>query len=73
MTITVPTGDTVNVTFSNASPLPHSVEFTAFSKTLPTGGVAAAFKGSHSPNPTNGAPKGPAQKPRSWPVRPGSI
>jgi sulfocyanin len=62
LTITVPKGDTVKVTFSNAAPLPHSVQFTTYSKTLPTGGVTDAFKGSHSPNQTNGTTKGVTQK-----------
>lgn len=62
LTITVPKGDTVNVTFSNASSLPHSVQFTTYTKTLPTGGVTDAFKGSHSPNPANGVTKGVTQK-----------
>jgi sulfocyanin len=62
LTITVPKGDTVNVTFSNAASLSHSVQFTVFNKTLPTGGVRDAFKGSHSANPANGVTKGVTQK-----------
>jgi sulfocyanin len=54
LTITVPKGDTVKVTFTNKASLPHSVEITAYNKTLPTGGVTAAFKGANSPNPANG-------------------
>jgi sulfocyanin len=61
MTITVPKGDTVNVTFSNATSLPHSAEITTYTKTLPTGGVAAAFKGADSPNPADGVTKGVTQ------------
>ena len=62
MTITVPLGATVHVTFSNASTLPHSLEFTAYTKTLPTGAVTAAFKGASSPNAANGVDKGVTQK-----------
>jgi sulfocyanin len=62
MTITVPTGDTVNVTFSNASSIPHSAQFIAFAKTPPVSSVSTAFKGANSPNPTNGTAKGTTQK-----------
>jgi sulfocyanin len=63
LTITVPKGDTVKVTYSNKAALPHSVQFTAYTKTLPmSGGVTDAFKGSSSPNPTNGTMKGVTQK-----------
>jgi sulfocyanin len=62
LTITVPVGDTVKVTYSNASTLPHSVEFTKITKTLPTGGIVAVFKGALSPNAQNGVAKGVTQK-----------
>ncbi len=62
MTITVPVGDKVNVTFSNASTIPHSAEFTKYTKTLPSGGIVAVFKGALSPNAQNGAVKGVTQK-----------
>jgi len=62
MTITVPVGDKVNVTFTNASTIPHSAEFTKYTKTLPTGGVVAVFKGALSPNAQNGVSKGVTQK-----------
>ncbi len=62
LTITVPKGDTVKVTFSNKASLPHSVQFTAYTKSLPMTGVTDAFKGSSSPNPTNGTVKGTTQK-----------
>ena len=52
----------MNVTFTNDATLPHSVQFTTYTKTLPTGGVTDAFKGSHSPNPANGVTKGVTQK-----------
>jgi sulfocyanin len=62
LTITVPKGDTVKVTFSNKASLPHSVQFTAYTKSLPMGAVMDAFKGSNSPNPTNGTVSGVTQK-----------
>ncbi len=55
MTITVPLGDTVNVTFSNKAPLPHSAQFVAFAKSPPMAAVSDAFKGANSPNPTTSA------------------
>jgi sulfocyanin len=62
MTITVPFGDKVNVTFTNKGALPHSAQIVAFSKRLPVSTVPDAFKGAHSPNPTAGAGKGKTQK-----------
>ncbi len=62
MSITVPVGDTVKVTYSNASTIPHSAEITKYTKTLPSGGIVAAFKGALSPNAQNGAVKGVTQK-----------
>ena len=62
MTITVPLGDRVNVTFSNNAPLPHSAQFVAFSKTPPATSVLDAFTGAHSPSPTTGVMKGTTQK-----------
>ena len=58
LTVTVPLGDKVNVTFSNNASLPHSAQFVAFSKTPPTGSVSDAFKGANSANPTAGVAKG---------------
>jgi len=62
MTITVPVGDTVKVTYSNASALPHSAEITKLTKTMPSGAITAAFKGALSPNAQNGVGKGVTQK-----------
>ncbi|HWE62622.1 MAG TPA: sulfocyanin-like copper-binding protein [Chloroflexota bacterium] len=61
LTITVPAGDTVNVTFSNDGTIPHSAQIVAGTK-APTSSVSDAFKGAQSPNPTNGTPKGKTQK-----------
>jgi sulfocyanin len=63
MTITVPVGDKVNVTFSNNAPTPHSAMFVAFSKTPASiSSPATSFKGASSPNPMNGTSKGTTQK-----------
>ena len=52
MTVTVPLGYIVHVTFSNNAPLPHSAEIVGFTKTPATATFSAAFKGASSPNPT---------------------
>ncbi|HVC81383.1 MAG TPA: sulfocyanin-like copper-binding protein [Chloroflexota bacterium] len=62
LTVTVPLGDKVNVTFSNNASLPHSAQIVAFSKTPPTGSVRDAFKGASTANPTSGVVKGKTQK-----------
>jgi sulfocyanin len=62
LTVTVPLGDTVKVTFSNNSQLPHSAQIIAFSKSAPVSAVSDAFKNAHSANPTNGVAKGTTQK-----------
>ncbi len=62
MTITVPLGDRVNVTFSNNSPLGHSAQIVAFAKSPPVSTVPDAFKGANSPDPTSGVAKGTTQK-----------
>jgi len=62
LTVTVPLGDTVNVTFSNNSQLPHSAQIVAFSKSAPVSAVSDAFKNAHSANPTSGVGKGTTQK-----------
>ena len=57
MTVTVPTGAKVVMTFSNAAPLPHSVVVTAYNNR--TGmKFPDAFKGANSSNPTQGFAKG---------------
>jgi sulfocyanin len=61
LTITVPLGVKVNVTFTNNAPLPHSAQFVAYAKTPPTSAVSDAFKGAHTPNPTAGTAKGVKQ------------
>jgi sulfocyanin len=63
MTITVPRGDKVNVSFSNKAPIPHSAEVVGFAKkpaSLTT--FKPAFKGASSPNPTSGSPSGKTYK-----------
>jgi sulfocyanin len=61
LTITVPLGDKVNVTFSNMGPVMHSAQIVAYSKTPPTSAVSDAFKGAHTPNPMAGTAKGVKQ------------
>lgn len=62
MTVTVPLGDTVNVTFSNNAPLPHSAQIVAYSSNPPATAVPDAFKNANSANPTTGSSKGAPQK-----------
>ena len=63
LTITVPQGDTVIVTFSNLAPLPHSAEIVANAKTpSAVTSFTAAFKGASTPNPSIGSPAGRAVK-----------
>src|SRR5581483_5816086 len=63
LTITVPQGDKVNVTFSNDGAIPHSMEIVAFTKTPATiSSPKAALKGAVSPNAMNGVAKGTTQK-----------
>lgn len=66
MTITVPTGDTVNVVFSNATSITHSAQIIAAPKkgtpVQGPGSVADAFKGASSPDPKDGVTKGVTQK-----------
>jgi sulfocyanin len=59
MTITVPLGDTVKVSFTNKASLPHSAEIVAYAKAPASlTSFSAAFKGASSPNPTAGSPSG---------------
>ena len=53
MTVTVPLGYIVHVTFSNNAPLPHSAEIVGFTKTPATAKFSPVFKGASSPNPTS--------------------
>jgi sulfocyanin len=62
LTVTVPLGDKVNVTFTNKASLPHSAQIVKFSKTPPAAAVPDAFKGANSPSPTNGMVGKSAQK-----------
>jgi len=59
MTVTVPVGAHVNVTFSNRSAaLTHGFVVTSYAKRTSTGPFPPAFKGASSTNPTNGTTKG---------------
>ena len=59
LTITVPQGDKVSITFTNKASLPHSAEIIAYAKTpAALTSVSPAFKGASSPNPTAGSPAG---------------
>jgi sulfocyanin len=59
LTITVPQGDKVNVTFTNKASLPHSAEIVASAKAPATlTSFSPAFTGASSPNPTAGSPSG---------------
>lgn len=63
MTITVPKGDTVDVTFSNDSAVPHSAMIVAFTKTPASiSSPKSAFKNANSPDAMNGTTKGKTQK-----------
>lgn len=63
LTITVPQGDRVNVSFTNKASLPHSAEIVAFAKTpAAITSVSPVFKGASSPNPTAGSPSGKVYK-----------
>jgi sulfocyanin len=62
LTVTVPLGDKVNVTFSNNAALPHSAQVIAYSKNVPSGPVSDAFKGANTANSTSGVTKGTTQK-----------
>jgi uncharacterized cupredoxin-like copper-binding protein len=62
MTVTVPVGYHVNVVFSNAAGLAHSLVFTAYANRMAASGFTDAFKGANSPNPSNGTAMGTKQK-----------
>jgi sulfocyanin len=52
--VTVPLGWHVQVTFSNRSAAPHSVEVIAYHTPIPETGFRAAFTNAHSPDPIDG-------------------
>jgi sulfocyanin len=54
MVVTVPLGWHVQVTFSNRSAAPHSVEVIAYHAPVPETGFTAAFKNAHSRDPIDG-------------------
>jgi sulfocyanin len=54
MVVTVPLGWHVQVTFSNRSAAPHSVEVIAYDVPVPETGFRAAFKHAQSPDPIDG-------------------
>ena len=54
MIVTVPLGWHVQVTFSNRSAAPHSVEVIAYHTPVPETGFRAAFKNAQSPDPIDG-------------------
>jgi len=63
LTVTVPLGDTVNVTFSNNSQLPHSAQIVLpFSKSAPVSAVSDAFQECYSANPTSGVARARPRK-----------
>ena len=62
MVISVPAGDTVNVSFSNRGVAPHSAVFTLYNKRNSPTGFPLAFRGAESKNPTNGITKGITQR-----------
>jgi plastocyanin len=54
MVVTVPLGWHIQVTFSNRSAAPHSVEVIAYHTPVPEIGFRAAFKNAQSPDPIDG-------------------
>jgi sulfocyanin len=54
LTITVPIGAKVNVSFTYKASLPHSVVITPFASHTAAGNFPTAFPGSESPNPSSG-------------------
>ena len=69
MTVTVPLGDTVDVTFkNNAQGAQHNVVVIPYTKTLPASGSSPAFPGAASPTPTFTRGSGPrnASAPRQF-------
>jgi len=61
MTISVPEGAQVKVTFSNKGALPHSAVFTSWGNRTSTSNFPVAFSGSSSPNPASGITAGTTQ------------
>jgi sulfocyanin len=62
MVITIPVGYRVTVLFSNKSSVPHSAVFTPYSQKNRSSNFPLAFKGSTSPDPTNGITSGKTQR-----------
>jgi len=62
MVLSVPVGYRVNVIFSNKSAAPHSAVFTPYAQKDNTGSYRTAFKGSATPNWTNGITAGQTEK-----------
>jgi len=58
MTVTVPTGWTVDVVFKNVGGLPHSVVFEPFKENMNSQNPLPAFKGAQSPSPVAGTAPG---------------
>ena len=58
MVVSVPAGYTVNVIFTNKSPVPHSAVVTAYSKRTSASGFTPVFPRASTPNPTAGTPQG---------------
>ena len=72
MVVTVPLGDTIDVTFQNkAKGVPHNVEFIDFTTNVPGGALAQpAFKGAETPQrrfPVGGRGTGNWRRQRRWP------
>ncbi len=62
MVLSVPAGYRVNIIFSNKSASPHSAVFTPYAQKDNTGSYRTAFKGSATPNWTNGIAAGKTEK-----------
>lgn len=62
MVISVPRGYRVKVVFSNKAQFPHSAVFTPFAAKDRQDGYPLAFKGSASPDPTDGLLAGSTQR-----------
>ena len=62
MVVSVPAGYTVNVIFTNKSPVPHSAVVTAYSKRTSASGFTPVFHGASTPNPAAGSPQNKTQR-----------
>lgn len=61
MTVTVPKGWTVDVTFTNEASVNHSAEIVPYSQLKSSSTFTPAFSGASTPNPTTGTSKGVTQ------------